>query len=359
VRGLDLAIAFLGLYLAVAVGVSAWQRRAASAGRLPVWVCIWGAWVLAAGARWSPARGIHAFAFALLWLLGTLALVQAGAALASRASPRAWLWLLGPGHALAMVGAWLAELRARRSRVSEPPATGAGVLESVLELGETPVSEVMVPRGEIEALPEGSRVRDWAQRVEASRHGNLPVYRNDLDEILGYVALEDLFRAGDPEAPVTGFLREARFVPETMRGDDLLRELLAHGERIAIAVDEFGGTAGLVRERDLCEILVGEVDRAGSDAGVRRVAPGVVLVEGTCRVEAFNRVFPDALPEGEYETVAGLVLHQAGRIPAAGESLAAGGARLEVVAADSRRVLQLRVTLPPSATRGEAARGDR
>jgi CBS domain containing-hemolysin-like protein len=89
------------------------------------------------------------------------------------------------------------------------------------------------------------------------------------------------------------------------------------------------------------------------------VAPGVVLVEGTCRVEAFNRVFPDALPEGEYETVAGLVLHQAGRIPAAGESLAAGGARLEVVAADSRRVLQLRVTLPPSATRGEAARGDR
>jgi len=232
------------------------------------------------------------------------------------------------------------------------------VLESVVELGETTVSEVMVPRGEIEALPESARVRDWAQLTVTTRHGNLPVYRSDLDEIVGYVALDDLLRATDADASIAAFRRDARFVPETMRGDDLLRELIASGERIAIVVDEFGGTAGLVRERDLFEILLGEIDRGDAAPAPRRLEPGVFVADGACRLDDFSEATGHVFPDGDYETLAGLVLHSLGRIPAAGESVLVEGARLEVQAASERRILRVRVTLP-AAEAEDRAHGDR
>jgi CBS domain containing-hemolysin-like protein len=367
VRSADLFLAVLGLYLALALGVSAWRRRAEPGGGLPFWVAAWGAWAIAVGPRWlpatSPAGGLIA---AGAWLFVSLLLLATGSVLASRGTPRAWLWLLGPGQAITMAGAWLGDWRMHRRVVREQearPSTDedapAGeVLESVVELGETSVSEVMVPRGEIRALPESARVRDWAELAVETRHGNLPVYRSDLDEILGYVALEDLLRATDEDAPVTGFLRDARFVPETMRGDDLLRELIAQGERMAIVVDEFGGTAGLVRERDLFEILLGEIDRGSAAAVPRRLEPGVFVADGTCRVDDFAEATGHALPEGDYETLAGLVLQRLGRIPAAGESVVVEGVRIEVQAASERRILRVRVTLPAAGS-GGAARGDR
>lgn len=366
-KSADLFLAVLGLYLALALWVSAWRRRAEPGSGLPFWVAAWGAWAIATGARWlPPTRPAGGLIVAGAWLAVSLLLLATGSVLASRGTPRAWLWLLGPGQAFTMAGTWLGDWQAHRRFAREreaPPTTNedapAGeVLESVVELGETTVSEVMVPRGEIRALPESARVRDWANLAVESRHGNLPVYRNDLDEILGYVALEDLLRATDEDAPVTRFLRDARFVPETMRGDDLLRELIAQGERMAIVVDEFGGTAGLVRERDLYEILLGEIDRGDASPAPRRVEPGVFVTDGSCRIDDFSEATGYAFPEGEYETLAGLVLQHLGRIPAAGESVLVDGARIEVQAASERRILRVRVALP-AAGAGGSARGDR
>jgi CBS domain containing-hemolysin-like protein len=366
VKSADFFLALLGLYLALALWVSAWRRRAEGTGGLPFWVAAWGAWAIAAGARWMPAHPAGGLIAAAAWLAVSLLLMAAGSSLAARGAPRAWIWLLGPGQAFTVAGGWLGDLQLRRraAREHEAPArTGADapageVLESVVELGETAVSEVMVPRGEIEALPEDARVRDWARLAVTTRHGNLPVYRSDLDEIVGYVALEDLLRATDADASITTFRRDARFVPETMRGDDLLRELIASREPIAIVVDEFGGTAGLVRERDLFEILLGEIDRGDAAPAPRRVEPGGFVADGACRLDDFREATGLALPEGDYETLAGLVLQRLGRIPAAGETVLVEGTRIEVQAASERRILRLRVTLP-AAGEGDPARGDR
>ena len=365
-KSADFFLAVLGIYLALALLVSAWRRRAEGAGGLPFWVAAWGAWVIAAGARWLPAHPAGGLIAAAAWLAVSLLLMAAGASLAARGAPRAWIWLLGPGQALTVAGGWLGDLQARRRAAREPEAAArtdadapAGeVLESVVELGETTVSEVMVPRGEIQALPESAGVRDWARLAVTTRHGNLPVYRSDLDEIVGYVALDDLLRATDPDASITAFRRDARFVPETMRGDDLLRELIASRERVAIVVDEFGGTAGLVRERDLFEILLGEIDRGDAAPAPRRVEPGVFVADGACRLDDFREATGHTLPEGDYETLAGLVLQRLGRIPAAGETVLVEGARIEVQAASERRILRVRVTLP-AAGEGDPARGDR
>jgi magnesium and cobalt transporter len=221
-------------------------------------------------------------------------------------------------------------------------------LESVVELGETTVDEVMVPRSEIDALPADARIADWLRQARESRHPYLPVYGEDLDEIRGYLSLRDLFSVDDPERPVTDFLREARFVPESMRCDDLLRDLLASEGRFAIVVDEFGGTAGLVRDRDLFEILLGEIDQEGADhIGIVPLGRGIYLAHGQYRIDDFGERTGHALPEGDYETLGGLLLAQLGRIPEEGESITVGDLRFEVVAANERRVFSLRIVMSP------------
>jgi CBS domain containing-hemolysin-like protein len=227
-------------------------------------------------------------------------------------------------------------------------------LESVVELGSTTVDEVMVPRSEIDALPESARVADWIRLARESRHPRLPVYGEDLDEIRGYLDLLDLFSADDPHRPVTDYLREARFVPGSMRCDDLLRELLAAGERFAIVVDEFGGTAGLVRDRDLFEILLGEIGQEGTGRiGIVPLGRGVYLAHGQYRIDDFTQRTGQSLPEGDYETLGGLLLARLGRIPETGEVVTVENARLEVVAGNERRILSLRISLAPAATTSE------
>ncbi len=233
--------------------------------------------------------------------------------------------------------------------------------DSVVALGRTTVGEVMTARSEMQALPESATVADAARLALETRHPFVPVYRTELDEIAGYVRISDLFSEADGARPIAPFVREARFVPETMRCDDLLRDLLAHQERLAIVVDEFGGTAGLVRDEDLFRILLGELDREEAlEAEVARVAPGVYLAKGPCRVDDFNALSRDALPEGDYETVAGLALARFGRIPAAGESLDIDGARLEVLASTARRILRLRIIVKKEqAVRSKTGEQDR
>jgi len=242
---LDLVLIVLGGYLAAGMLIAAWQRSPRATGGVAPWVAFSGLWAIAACDRWVSASWPVALALGPAWGVLGLLLTRAGVALARRAPVRQWIWLLGPVHACALAGLWLADWRHRRAAPigarQDPaealiPDPGAAermgeALESVVELGRTTVDEVMVPRSEIDALADTATVADWVRLARESRHPYLPVYGEDLDEIRGFLGLHDLFSASAPQRPVTDFLREARFVPESMRCDDLLRDLLAAGER--------------------------------------------------------------------------------------------------------------------------------
>jgi CBS domain containing-hemolysin-like protein len=346
----------LGLYLCAALLVSAWRRASESVAGVGVWVALLGAWTIAAHTRWFLSSMGTAFFVGLAWLVVTALLIRAGSALATRNRVRGLVWLLGPLHALALAGSWFAAARLKRKAASLEVArrhTGGQVhaaLESVVELGETTLEEVLVPRSEIDALSERLLVRDWLEMVKETRRNRLPVYREDLDEITGYLSSEELFSVPAARAPVKEFIRPIRFVPESMRCDDLLRDLISQGEKIAIVVDEFGGTAGLVTDQDLFEILLGEIDQGSAALGLWKLEDGAYLADGSLRIDDFNDFFRTQLPEGDYETLAGLILERLGKIPAKGERLNVDRVSMEVAASSERRILRIRIEFAPEDT---------
>jgi putative hemolysin len=221
--------------------------------------------------------------------------------------------------------------------------TQGRILSRVMDFGETTAGQIMRPRTDILGVESGSSVRDVIAFVGERGFSRVPVFRGDLDHVLGVVHLFDLFRAPSPDLPVDRLLRPIAFVPESKRCDELLREMQASHRPLAIVVDEYGGTAGLVSVEDLVEELVGEIRNEDEPTlpPVRRLGPAHWAIDGSMRIEDVNEALPIDLPEGDYETVAGLLLERLGRIPQAGESVTVGGVRIEVLAADRRRVRSL------------------
>jgi len=219
-------------------------------------------------------------------------------------------------------------------------APGQGrILSRVMDFGEVAVGQAMRPRTEIVAVELGTTVRDVIAVVRQKGFTRIPVYRDDLDQIVGIVHLFDLFRAPSPDLPVDGLLRPVDFVPEAKPCDELLREMRARRRAIAIVVDEYGGTAGLVTLEDLVEELVGDIrgEEEAATPAIRGLEGGRHAVDGSARIVDVNEALGLDLPEGDYETVAGLFLERFGRIPNAGDTLQVGGMRLELLDADARR----------------------
>ena len=225
-------------------------------------------------------------------------------------------------------------------------APGQGrILSRVMDFGEIVVGQAMRPRTEIVAVELGTTVRQVIGIVRQRGFTRIPVYRDDLDQVVGIVHLFDLFRAPSPDLPVDGLLRPVEFVPDAKPCDELLREMRARRRAIAIVVDEYGGTAGLVTIEDLVEELVGDIrgEEEAASVAIRPLEGGRHAVDGTARIVDVNEALGLELPEGDYETVAGLFLDRFGRIPAAGDIVQAGGARLEVLVADPRRIRAIAV----------------
>ncbi len=367
-RGSDLLLVAIGIYLAAAIVISSWRRAAGSAETISAWVALAGLWGIVAFPRWIDAIGPRALPAGLGWAAACYLLARLGYALGSRTGHDRVAWVLGPVHALSLAGLWLtaARRRARASRAAAlaPAPEAPEDVESVVELGETTVGEIMVPRSEIAALDLGSPVEAWLDLLRERPHWFVPVFRGELDEIAGCLRGEDLYARPAADGSIEPLVREIRFVPESMRCDDLLRDLIAAEEHVAIVVDEFGGTAGLVTDQDLFEILLGEIAQQDRLSGqVVRLPDGAFVGDGHCRVDDLNEWFPVALPEGDYDTLAGLVLDRLGRIPARGERLQVGPIAIEVLEASERRVLKLRLSVAGGAAdrraRGAAQRGDR
>ncbi|HKA23371.1 MAG TPA: hemolysin family protein [Candidatus Eisenbacteria bacterium] len=233
------------------------------------------------------------------------------------------------------------------------------ILRRVFDFAEMPVQAVMTPRTRMVAIPLGTTVAAALTVMRDRRLSRLPAYREDLDQIVGIVHRLDLFRAPSGSLLVDGMVRPVYLVPESKQAAECLREMQARRQHMAIVLDEYGGTAGLVTHEDLVEELVGEIgdERAMPPATARRLDALTVAVPGSMRLEEVAESMGIRLPEGDYETVAGLLLDRLGHVPVPGESVVCGGYRLEVLSADRRKIEQVAVKsqrVTKRAARGES-----
>ena len=223
------------------------------------------------------------------------------------------------------------------------------MIQSVMEFGETHVGEIMTPRTDIFALHVDTVLGEATGRIVEAGHTRVPVFQGDLDNIIGVLYAKDLLQRAEGSAPakLRDIMRKPFFVPETKPLDDLLREFKNRKVHIAVVLDEYGGTAGLVTVEDLIEEIVGDIsdeyDRA-APALMKAVDDKMAEVDGRLPVDDLNDAMGLAVPEDEdYDTVAGLVFFELGYIPKVGETLDAWGATFTVLEADARRITRLRV----------------
>ncbi len=296
---------------------------------------------LAVGLSFFAAAGLAAFGLGIV--IGR-----------SRFFPRGLRWVLTPYHGLAGWILWLRALARRRDLVAGIPGGmtpfPAAVepedapRRGVRDLAEFRLEEVMIPRSQVDALQGSVSVGDAAAEVRRRPHALYPVNGDSVDQPLGVVRILDLADPSARNRPVRELVRPTPILPETVRGLRLFRDLASAPLPAALVVDEYGGMAGLVTVEDLVEVLVGDLEGEHEVVRARIVRrdSGARRVDGACTIEEFNRRLGASLPEGEYETVAGLVLDRLGAIPPPGEELEVPGFRLTVEEATDRRILWVR-----------------
>lgn len=220
------------------------------------------------------------------------------------------------------------------------------LLSGAATLSERDAGSAMVPRTEITAVPITATPAEIERVVLESGHSRLPVYAGDLDHIVGFFHAKDLLRIAPDERdrPLPRrFIRRLLVVPESRKLHPLLFDMKRERTHLALVVDEHGGTAGVVTIEDLLEELVGEIrdEYDFSELGVEQLGEGRWLVPGTLRIDEAEELLGTDLPEGDYETVAGLVMDRLGRIPRRRDQVSVDGWTFKVRAMHRRRVVQL------------------
>ncbi|MGI5506065.1 hemolysin family protein [Lentzea sp. CA-135723] len=225
----------------------------------------------------------------------------------------------------------------------------AVLLDRSLRFGDRTAGELMTPRVRVEALRADATVADLVLKARETGFSRFPVHNGSLDEVSGIVHVKQAFAvpaALRGSTPLSALTRPVYSVPETLEGDALLDRLRASGLQSALVVDEYGGTAGLVTLEDVVEEIVGDVrdehDR-GEAAPVRSLGSDSWIVSGLLRDDEVADATGFQMPEGDYETLAGLVLARLGRIPDVGDEIRVDGWRVTVMRMDKHRVAELRV----------------
>jgi putative hemolysin len=222
------------------------------------------------------------------------------------------------------------------------------MIHAVIELGERRVHEVMVPRIAIAALPATAGLTEAIDRIVEQGHSRVPVYEETVDEIVGILYAKDLLpflkNGSQPVPSLRTLLRTPVFVPESMSIDDLLHELQRRKVHIAIVLDEYGGTAGLVTIEDLLEEIVGEIQDeydVDEEPMIVKLSDDKARVDGRAAVDDLEELFDTSLglvDEDEYDTVGGLIYHRVGGVPNPGDEIDVDGLHLTVETTDGRRV---------------------
>lgn len=227
------------------------------------------------------------------------------------------------------------------------------MVQGIFELKNTVVREVMVPRTEMVAIDCEEPVEEAVKLMVSHGHSRIPTYRESIDNIIGMVYAKDILKwwGTGQKVKMTQVMRPAYFVPETKNSLELLEELKRRRSPVAIAVDEYGGTSGLVSIEDLVEEIVGEIrdeyDQPEEQL-IIEVGPGTYMVEARAAIEELEEKVGVTLPREDFDTVGGLVVHITGRIPKAGDVFEYRPLRITVEAADQRRILRVKVQkLPP------------
>lgn len=226
------------------------------------------------------------------------------------------------------------------------------VLRRALRFADKTAADALVPRVDVQWLDAEATVADLVERSLATGHSRFPVCRGDLDDVVGVVHVKDVYRvdfADRPGTPLADVVTDAVVVPETADLADLLSQFRREGSHLAVVVDEYGGTAGVLTMEDVLEELVGEIADEYDPTPVRmsKVLPsGSYELPGTFHPDEVAEACGLELPDGPYETLAGFVLSTLGRIPDPGDVLEHEGWRLEVIEMDRLRVATMRITAP-------------
>jgi magnesium and cobalt transporter len=227
------------------------------------------------------------------------------------------------------------------------------MLEGVLEVAELQVRDIMVPRVQMVFVRRNDPSARILQAVIESGHSRFPVMDDDRDDIVGILLAKDLLRLrvadSQEKFDIREYMRPAVFVPEAKRLNVLLKEFRRNRNHMALVVDEYGGVSGLVTIEDVIEQIIGEIDDEfdiEEDQDIRRENDRQFTVRGVTRLETFNEYFDTQLASEEFETVAGLVMQQLGRLPRRGESVTLENFEFRVIRGDRRRIDSLRVTAP-------------
>jgi magnesium and cobalt transporter len=228
------------------------------------------------------------------------------------------------------------------------------MLRGVLEVAETQVREVMIPRSQMVVIERNQKLDEMLRVIVQSGHSRFPVVGEDKDEVLGVLLAKDLLRhfSNGPrgDLQIEDYLRPAAVIPESKRLNALLKEFRESHNHMAIVVDEYGGVSGLLTIEDVLEEIVGEIDDEHDPEEAACIQPetdaegrSTYLVRALTRIEAFNDYFGSNLPDDDYDTTGGLVMHELGRLPRRGEKLNFGGFEFRVLKADRRRIDTLQV----------------
>ncbi len=216
----------------------------------------------------------------------------------------------------------------------------ARLLEGVFEFSEKTAEEVMTPRTAIVALAADSTVEAAADVVAESQRSRYPVYEETLDEVVGVVLAKDVLRAirQTPGSPVRGIMRTPLFVPGTREVEDVLADMKRLKNHMAIVLDEYGGTAGLVTMEDLLEEIVGSIEDEYDVAQKVKGSDGTKVLDGAMSISEFNNAFDAELASVDYTTIGGYLFGQLGRLPVPGDKVAAGRFTFEIAEMEGRRV---------------------
>ena len=223
--------------------------------------------------------------------------------------------------------------------------TEAAMIDKIFDLGDTTVREIMVPLVEVVTLPDSVTPRDAITAVVARGFSRIPIYRQRETNIVGVVGVKDLLSRGASVRTLDELKRSPYYVPETKRIDDLLREMQRDRTHMAVVVDEYGGSTGVVTLEDILEEIVGDIhdEHERALAVAERLPDGSYRVAARANIDELNEAFDWNLPKLEYETVAGLVLATLHRIPRPGEVFQVPGYSITVLEADARRVVAVKI----------------
>ena len=204
----------------------------------------------------------------------------------------------------------------------------AEMMEKVMEFGDRRVVEVMTPRTEIVWVEKGTSFDEFLKLYQKGFHSRFPVYDETVDNVVGVLWIKDILKAmGEGKLPddITLLARPAYFVPESKQIGELFHEMQTRGETFAVVVDEYGGTSGIVTLEQLAEEIVGSLgDELSRKEVVQTIEGGAYEVDGGIRIEEVNEKLSLSIPPGDYETLAGFILHNLGRVPEEGESVRYG-----------------------------------